>query len=209
MRKALLIIGLLAAFSFTAAAENLVIVQGSYLNTGTSYEAEFAGRKHESAWSMAAWGSTLSGYFGVGGDVGVLTSLGVYFPTWYFITEPQDRDGEIEDGGLVLAGDVGAGWKLDVADSPVSFLLGAGAHLNHWTLYPPDDSDADSTSETVLGLSAQALPMIEAADGFYVAAGLKLAWHFLFLGSDPDKDDDVDYTGAIDLSASFGGGFRF
>lgn len=50
MRKQqLLMLGLLAASALTAVAENIVIVQGSYLNTGSSTQAELADVKVEAA----------------------------------------------------------------------------------------------------------------------------------------------------------------
>ena len=210
MRKAPLIIVFLAAFSLTAAAENIVIVQGSYLSSGADYEFESAGgEKQEVAGSFTAWGPTVTGHFGIGGDVGVLTSLGAYLPTWVFATEPRKGDSAIDDGGLFIAGDVGVGWHVDVPDSPLSFVLGAGVHLISRTLYPPEDSDADDASETVFGLSAQALPMVGVGDGVYMTAGLKLAYHFLHVDSEPELPDNYDYTGGLALSVSLGYGFRF
>lgn len=61
----------------------------------------------------------------------------------------------------------------------------------------------------MFGLSVQALPMVEVGDGGYLAGGVKLAYHFLLLGAMPKLSEGVDYTGGLDLSASFGGGFRF
>ena len=221
MRKQLITLCLLAALSVIAAAENIVIVQGSYLRTGASLQQEFGDvLKIERAASVAALGGTATGWFAVSGDVGVLTSVGVYVPTWTFLTtkcvsgcpsesESVETDHEIEDGGLVLAGDVGAGWKLDLPESPVSFVLGAGVHFTSLTVYPPKDSEADDSGSTVLGLSAQALPMLEVGDGFYLAAGAKLAYHFLLLDSEPDLPDETDYAGGLDFSASVGFGFRF
>ena len=88
-------------------------------------------------------------------------------------------------------------------------VAGVWRDLISRTLYPPEDSDADDASETVFGLSAQALPMVGVGDGVYMTAGLKLAYHFLHVDSEPELPDNYDYTGGLALSVSLGYGFRF
>lgn len=170
MRKLVLTLVLFACFSSTVAAENIVMVQGMYLNLGRSYAVKVGGAASNTLLqtiATSAWGAAASGWFEVGDDVGVLAGMGLTFPTRAQSTTRSDGkkvgddlDEELKDGGLFLAAELGAGWKLGARGSAFAAILGGGARVDVATLYQPKDSTDDNVSSNVLGVYLQALPML-------------------------------------------------
>ena len=211
MRKALLITGLLAAFSFTAAAENIVTIQGSYMNVSRAYTAESGGDKAEARAAITSWGSTVTGFFEIGQGIGVLTGVGAYFPTYYegetkVGSEKVEYDDELEDGGVVVAGDLGAGYNLSGPDLPFGVVLGAGAHLNFYSLSEGDDIEEQHS--LVIGAGVQVLPYYAFSDVVYATGLFKLAMDFAELSRDPEVPEAWDHAVAWHVSFGLGVGFR-
>lgn len=212
MRKLLLTIGLLAAFSYTATAENIVSLQGSYVNLGRGYSTGSGDDKLESTVAIAALGGTVSAYFGVAEGVGLLTGLGVYFPTNYASRskyQGRTRSVDYEAKGLAAAGDLGVGWRLSAADMPLGVILGAVVRGNYVTFNEIDGREIDNDNgSSVLGAALRAMPTFAVSEAVYVVGSFSVGYDFLVLSHEPKLDEDDNHAGAFGVSAGLGVGFK-
>ena len=208
MRKLLFVFAILIGPVCLVAAENLVIVQGSYFNAGTSwlFENKSGDTTERGGFTQETWGGTVGGYFDLfGGGVGLLASVGLYTPLLVHarITDPPGPAGE-----TVFVVDVGAGYRFGVPGSPVTVIVGGGPFLRSWGTDYPEKAEWDDNSHVVMGLNLQASPVYAVSDVLSFVSTVKVGYSFLLLGSDPELEDDVSYGGGVDLALSFGVGIH-
>ena len=209
-RVRLLVLGVLVAGVHMAVAEDVLMVQLTYLSLGRGYEGGVLGAKASTSSVTSSWGGTLTGYSGR--ELGLLTSVGVYAPTHVSVRQSSgdqsfSGDQEVEDGGIATTADLGVGWNIAAAPS-FRVLLGGGLHVNLLALFPPEESeDEDVDVSSVMGVGVQVLPVYSVSDVFNINAALSASYSFLEFGV--PEVEGASYTGALNWSVSLGAGFSW
>lgn len=210
MRLVPWIVAFLAVCSQMVDADDIVLIQPTYMNIGRSYEVESAGVTEKGSTAVSNWGATITGYFG--DEFGFLISGGVYFPTYAVLkTGGVTIKGDVDDGGFALASDLGAGWYIGDAESPLSFILGGGLHTNILSLFAPEGVELDDLVTGVLGLSVQASPKYAVSEKITINATLRVSYDIFEFLSEPEPPAGPakpEYTGALSWSVSAGIGVR-
>lgn len=218
-------VGLVILVSQLGWTENIVLIQGTYMNAGRETTTESDRRTVIESTNVSTAGLSMTGYWGE--SFGFLGSLGLTgttlvqslsllpgiqaFRTTKVVTTTDTGSESVTDeqpagsafGGVTITGDLGVGVRLGTGD--MAFILGGGAHVN--SLAEP------GYSSWILGVGTQAIAILPIAEGFNFATSLRIGYGFLEFARltrlDEDPDDEVETTagGGLAWSLSLGVGF--
>ena len=206
--RTLLFVGLvLALVGKTASADNLVTLHAGYTSAFRAYDAGAANV------DVSVGGFGVHSVSFVGGDVGLLSSGGIFLPTACSIGASAESFGiavsasvdclDLYSGGLLFAADIGPGWRFEFEQGEI--IVGPGVRFNGVALYHA----TDPFLSYALGAGAQATVLFSIGSGFVVSAGGTLGYDFLEFVKLPELPSDIHYAGGFSWSISAGIGFLF
>ena len=192
MRHALTVFAILATFATTAVAENMIVVQPTYVDVSRTYKDERGSDTTYGYWIDGGWGLTATGYVdNIIGDGGILASVGFYLPTGVLLGDRQ---------ASVIAADVGVGWDMSMPESSFTLIAGPAMSFN---MHHQEVDEEDFTS-SVFGIGALVIPTWAFSNTVSLAGTLKVAYEFLDLGHDPEPVKDVDYARGFSFAYGMG-----
>lgn len=224
-KRIVMAVGLAILVSQLGWTENIVLIQGTYMNAGRETTTDSDGRTVTESTNVSTAGLSMTGYWGE--SFGFLGSLGITgttlaqplsmlpgiqaFRTTKTVTTTDTGSESVSDehpsggtfGGVTITGDLGVGVRLGMGD--MAFILGGGPHVN--SLAEP------GYSSWILGVGTQAIAILPIAEAFNFAVSLRLGYGFLEFARltrlDDDTDDEVEKTpgGGLAWSLSLGVGF--
>lgn len=183
--------------------DNVLMIQGTYINLARGVSIDSATARV----SYSNFGVAATVYWGA--DFGFLGTLGIYLPTggWSETTFDGNTvtgDVEISDGGIAYSADLGVGWRLETEG--IAFLLGGGAHVNAYSLFPPAGAGGESVGSWLLGVGTQASMIFPIGD-VELNATLRGAYGFFEFMNSPELPEEVNSEGSFTWSVSAGVGF--
>ncbi len=208
MKKKIMLLLLLCTSTIGILAENVVLIQGTYLNTNRNYENTVYGSTLSENYSEA--GINITSYFG--GKIGFYSSATVLLPFNQIIKmnneelpeytlDEYDRFQIGLDMLVGLGGIIPAGKNLD-------FMIAGGIHFNGIALMTESTSTEPYLAYNLgPGLSATAIFKIFKILNFNISA--MGAWDCYEVLTLPDLSSNIDKKGGFTFALSAGIGFRY
>ncbi len=210
MKKKIVFLLLLCTSTIGILAENVILIQGTYLSTSRIYEIDSNFKGHKYTESNSEAGLNLTTF--IGKKVGFYSSGSVLLPFFWESNEVAagyqaiTKDGNYDELDTKIGIDMllGVGFHTPATDN-LSFILGGGAHYNG--LFLDDIYLSESYMSNVLGVGFAANAIIDLTRNIKWNISITGAWDFLEFIKRPEMPTIITAKGGFTILLSTGIGF--